>query len=123
MDIQKDIQKLRTENKDLLEIEKLLNEISNESSITSEIPVAIRKKLWNIGHLAELAESRLFDYCCNFNSVKKEEFKWYEEHFNSIKEMCEFLNKHGLKPNDFHYGMSNIGTPYSILYFSNKKLW
>ena len=64
-----DIQPLRTKNEDLLELERLLNEIGHLSDEiakenVSVLPVSAKKKLWQISHNIELANSRLWSYCC-----------------------------------------------------------
>lgn len=67
-----DIQKLRTSDKDLLAIEKLLETIAKEATITADMPLIVKKKLWNITHNANVAQSYLFDYCCN-----AQQFGWH----------------------------------------------
>ena len=64
-----DIQPLRTKNEDLLELERLLNDIGHLSDEiakenVSVLPVSAKKKLWQISHNIELANSRLWSYCC-----------------------------------------------------------
>ena len=49
--------------------------------------------------------------------------KWYVESFDERQEMIKFLNEHMLQPEDFKFSNSGIGTPYTILYYSDKYLY
>lgn len=49
--------------------------------------------------------------------------EWYVTAFNDRQKMAEFLNKHKLKPEDFKFSDSGVGTPYTILYYSDKCLY
>lgn len=49
--------------------------------------------------------------------------QWYYKHFNDVKDLCEFLNKHKFNSEDFKFGKSGIETSYTILYYSDKELW
>lgn len=48
--------------------------------------------------------------------------KWYSKSFNKIEAVCEFLNKYNLKSEDFKFSDCGVGTPYTILYFSDRYL-
>ena len=49
--------------------------------------------------------------------------RWYAVGFNDKQKMIEFLNEHELKTEDFKFSDSGIGTPYTIIYYSDKYLY
>ena len=48
---------------------------------------------------------------------------WHFTHFDDAKEVCDFLNRNGLTPEDIVFGKSGIGSSYTILYYSDKYLY
>lgn len=64
----------------------------------------------------------LADYLENY-CPPKTDGKWYVTGFNERQQMVEFLNKHKLKPESFKFSDSGIGTPYTIIYYSDKYLY
>ena len=55
--------------------------------------------------------------------VQTQAKQWYAISFNNREEMCKFLNKYNFHANDFKFSDSGIGTPYTILYLSEKRLY
>lgn len=49
--------------------------------------------------------------------------RWYVISFNNPNAMCDFLNKHELKYENFKFSDCGVGTPYTILYCSDKPLY